>query len=238
MANQGIRSIPGKRRQDDGRQLQVLQGRLADRPPAQVYGRVYVATDTSNLAFVDNGYSWLQIPAPRLLAHSETDATQASSTAEFDLINTTVPAGTMLVGDALRLHGRFMVFNSTGVAITVRWRMYIAGTLIADSGASDSIATGARWRWWRLESLISLLTLTQIWHRSDISGIIANPSAETDWVDNNLFGAHRSSGIETTNVAGMNWANATAIRVTGQLSSNAANAIIRTNGFTLERLIA
>jgi len=179
--------------------------------------------------------------AARLLAHSETDGTQDNSTAEFNIVNTTIAAGTLAVGDSIRLHARAMVFNGSALGVTVRWRLYLAGTVIADTGATDTAgASGSRWRPWRLDSVISLISLTQIWHRSDLVGINTDPATETAWMPivsgGSAAGVHRLASIETIAVSGLNFANATALRFTGTLGTAAAGAQLRTNGFTLERL--
>jgi hypothetical protein len=230
MGNRGTRTFPGKLRSDIRDFAAIGTGTLVNRPLPRFPGRLYYASDTQTV-YIDTGSAWVTEKPASLLAHSEGEVQTANSTAEIDLVNTTVAAGAVLAGDSLHLHARTGVFNSTGLGFIVRWRVYLGGTLITDSGSIDNFATGVRWRWQNWEWDFSLISLTQTWWRGSLTLFTGDPAAETTFMQANMI---RTAGNETLTAA--NWATATAIRLTATMSTASGSALVRTNGFYLNRL--
>lgn len=231
--NRGLRSITSAGLTGDPLDLTLAaQGRQQDRPGARRPGRMYWATDTRTL-FIDLGGSWASLrSASALLAHGETSVVFNTSSAENDLVNFSVPANTLVVGDSLRLTAFGDYLHNTADTMTVR--MYLGNVLLTSPNFTGSnSASRVLWKW---EGIIQVKTATTqnasgVFHASaPVAGNMGLRPVDGVGINVPIIGA-------VTAAAGGDIATALAARLTYQFSSASASNEIRMFGYSLEQVL-
>lgn len=153
-------------------------GALAGRPAAAATnsGYFYYATDTGTM-YLSNGSTWLQVApgtigTPQILARSGTAVTVSNSTTETSLFSQTISSAAADTVYRFRASGDWL--NSTGLAVSYRFRMYLATTALLDTSTLN-LASNANRGQWNLEGFLYIITTTS--ERLAATLILPTPSA-------------------------------------------------------------
>jgi len=126
-------------------------GAASARPAASVLnaGYLYLSTDLGKTE-LSSGASWLQLGAPTIgtplvLSRSGTPVSVVNSTTETILFSQTIVGGA--ANQAVPFYAAGNWLNNTGGSVTYRWRLYLGGVALIDSGALGVGANANRGRW-------------------------------------------------------------------------------------------
>jgi len=167
-----------------------------------------------------------------IVAYSTDNAQQGNSTAEFDIMNYTLPAGVIRVGDFWEILIPGRNWNNSGAGVTLRYRLYIGGSLIADSGASDTLPSSAN-RPYVLRWSGFLKTIAETQSRWELYQTLEAQAAETEWQALSTAGEIRVGGNSTPFTT--SFASAVTFRATVTMGTANAGCIIVTDGWRFNR---
>lgn len=121
-------------------------GPIANRPPANSVppGYIYYATDTNN-AYRSDGTNWVLVSSSRPLTLSNPPLLNLNNTtAETDIINTTIPAGSLGSSGGIK-YNLVGVFGRPGTVVEtfLQLKFYWGGTLVTWRDGSTNFMIGA-----------------------------------------------------------------------------------------------
>lgn len=129
---------------NEGNTPSILSDITANKPAAGSNGRLFIDTTNNNIQR-DDGILWNTIGGsfPYTLAKSTNIANVTGTIAETDIINFSVPAGTLLTDGIIQVRFGGTITNNSGANRTQRIRIYYGATLMYDD-TSATLATSTR----------------------------------------------------------------------------------------------
>jgi hypothetical protein len=185
--------------------------------------------------YLDDGLSW-QALNPRMVAHSEAQTTAVNTAAETALFIATIPAGTLAVGDALRITSYGDMLNNSGGTKSVTFRLYQNASLPLDTGSFGSIAGSANRGSWRLDFLLSATSLTTQRGNAMIEVFSGNANTWKSSITSTANAISRANGTYTGGAE--NLANSMTVQLNVVMSAADPNYDFRCQGYNIEKLTA
>ncbi len=152
-----------------------------------------------------------------------------SSTTEGDLVNYTIPAGTLVAGDILRLAAFGDLLQDTGDSSSLTFRVRLGSTTVV-SGGPASLGKGASRRVWAVALTLVVVSVTSQRLNLRLSGSTAGAGWTT--VDTSDFPEGLGSGVATEDLD----SGDRDLRLTCQLPVSHASFDVRRHGYLLEKI--
>lgn len=126
---------------NDGGTPSILSDIISNRPSFGKVGRLFVDT-TNNIIYRDTGTSWVDLYNHISIISKNTTSVGVSPTTETNIINFTVPGGTLGTDKVMIVNAAGMFMHSTAtITTTIRIRILYGGIVLYDD-TSAAFASG------------------------------------------------------------------------------------------------